>query len=391
MTAHPHGDHRDGHQHPHAPAPDPVPLHGHDHDGRHEHENHHQHEHQDHDHSEESHHHGTGLWGRVRGVVVPHSHDAGDAVDTELEASTLGTRTLISSFAILGATAVIQLVVVALSSSVALFGDSLHNLADSLTVVPLAVAFTLGRRPPNRRFTYGYGRAEDLAGVAVVVLMAGSSALAAYEAIDRLVHPHLMSRPGLVAAAALVGCAGNELVAHNRIRVGRRIGSAALVADGLHARTDGLTSLAVLLGAGGSALGARWADPVVGLVITVAILAVLRAAVRQVFARLMDAVDPALLTRVEEVIRATDGVLAVGQVRLRWIGHSLRAECDVAVDPHLGLVAAHRIADETEHRLLHQVRRLSAATVHADPLDPDPAVHHQGSAHHRAPAAPPPR
>jgi len=342
-----------------------------------------------HDHGRSDHGHGpdharrSGLWGRVTGLLAPHSHDAGDAVDTELEASQLGIRTLIISFAGLAVTAVLQLVVVLLSGSVALLGDTLHNFADALTAIPLAVAFTLGRRAATRRFTYGYGRAEDLAGLVVVLLIAASSALAAYEAIRRLLHPQDVHYLGLVAVASLIGFAGNELVAQYRIRIGRRIGSAALIADGLHARTDGLTSLAVLIGAGGVALGFRLADPIIGLVITLAILVVLRQAAREVFSRLMDVVDPALVDKVEAVIRATPGVLDVGQVRLRWIGHALRAECDVIVDERLSLVQAHRIAEETEHRLLHDVRRLTAAIVHADPRPSGDTTHHELSAHHR--------
>jgi cation diffusion facilitator family transporter len=185
-----------------------------------------------------------------------------------------------------------------------------------------------------------------------------------------------------VAAAALIGFAGNELVARYRIRVGRRIGSAALVADGLHARTDGFTSLAVLLGAGGVALGWQWADPVVGLAITVAILVVLRDAARQVYRRLMDAVDPALLDTVERELRATPGVLDVGTVRLRWIGHQLRAECEIAVDAQATVSAGHAVAVAAEHRLLHVVPRLYAALVHADPAGED-ADHHAELAHHR--------
>jgi len=338
-----------------------------------------------HSHDRDDHHHGDrkGPWATVIELFAPHSHDAGDAVDTELEASQLGIRTLIISFAGLAVTALLQLVVVLLSGSVALLGDTLHNFADALTAIPLAIAFTLGRRAATRRFTYGYGRAEDLAGLVVVLLITASSALAAYEAIRRLLHPQDVHYLGLVAAASLIGFAGNELVARYRIQVGRRIGSAALVADGLHARTDGLTSLAVLIGAGGVALGFRLADPIIGLVITVAILAVLRQAARQVFARLMDAVDPDLVAKVEAVVRATPGVLGVGQVRLRWIGHALRAECEVVVDERLSVVEAHRVADETEHRLLHDVRRLTAAIVHADPRATDESAHHEASAHHK--------
>jgi cation diffusion facilitator family transporter len=115
-----------------------------------------------------------------------------------------------------------------------------------------------------------------------------------------------------VAVAAVIGFVGNELVARYRIRVGRQIGSAALVADGLHARTDGFTSLAVLVGAAGVALGWKWADPVVGLLITLAIVLVLRDAAAEIFRRLMDAVDPHLVARVEETLRRTPGVLGLG-------------------------------------------------------------------------------
>ncbi len=249
----------------------------------------------------------------------------------------------------------------------ALLGDTLHNAADALTALPLGVAFVLGRRPPTRRYTYGFGRAEDLAGIVIVATIAASSALAAYAAITRLLHPRHVSDLIAVAAASLIGFAGNELAAVYRIRTGRKIGSAALVADGLHARTDGLTSLAVLLGAGDVAVGWNWADPVVGLLITVAILAVLRQAAREIYRRLMDAVDPALVDQAESTLRATPGVLEVGQVRLRWIGHQIRAECEVGVDPDITAVQAHQVTVSAEHDLLHAIPRLSGALVHADP------------------------
>lgn len=300
-----------------------------------------------------------------------------------MESSAEGMRALWISLAVLGATAVVQAAVVAVSGSVALLGDTLHNAADALTAVPLGIAFVLGRRPPTRRYTYGYGRAEDLAGIAIVAAIALSSAAAAYAAIQRLLHPHSVSDLWAVAAAALAGFAGNELVARYRIRVGRKIGSAALVADGLHARTDGFTSLAVLAGAGGVALGWRQADPVIGLIITVAILSVLRQAAREVYRRLMDAVDPALIDQAETTLRATAGVLDVGQVRMRWIGHQLRAECEVIVDPDATAVQAHQVAVDAEHALLHAIPRLAAALVHADPYPRDGTDHHAPLASHR--------
>ncbi|GAB3975227.1 cation diffusion facilitator family transporter [Actinoallomurus acanthiterrae] len=306
-----------------------------------------------------------------------------DKVDTAMETSREGMRTLWLSLGILGLTTVIQATVVALSGSVALLGDTIHNAADALTAVPLGIAFVLGRRAANRRYTYGYGRAEDLAGIAIVVTIAASSALAAYEAIDRLLNPRDIGHLWAVAIAALIGFIGNEWVARYRIRTGRRIGSAALIADGLHARTDGFTSLAVLLGAGGAALGWSAADPIVGLLITAAILLVLKDAAREVYRRLMDSVDPGLVESAETALTDIDGVRGVGQVRMRWIGHALRAEADIVVDPHLTVVEAHELAVAAEHALIHAVPRLTAATVHTDHTDHGEDPHHE-LAHHGA-------
>ena len=325
------------------------------------------------------HHHG-GLLARVRHAIGPHSHDHDRAVDSVLESSAEGLRALWISLAALAATALGQAAVVVLSGSVALLGDTLHNAADALTAVPLGLAFLLSRRRPTRRYTYGYGRAEDLAGLVIVAVIVLSSAAAAFAAAGRLLHPHPVTHLAAVAAAAALGFAGNELVARYRIRTGRRIGSAALVADGLHARTDGFTSLAVLAGAGGVAIGWRWADPVVGLLITVAILAVGWQAAREVGRRLMDSVDPALTEQAEATLRATPGVLAAGRVRLRWVGRALRAECEISVDPACSVVQAHDVAVRAEHALIHAIPRLAAASVHADPLDG--ADHHAVLADH---------
>jgi cation diffusion facilitator family transporter len=296
-----------------------------------------------------------------------HSHAHSHEGDEVLQSSAEAIRTLWISLAGLGATALGQTVVVVLSGSVALLGDALHNSADALTAVPLGPAFMLSRRRPNRRYTYGYGRAEDMAGLVIVAVIVLSSAVAAVAAVTRLLHPHPVTHLIAVAVAAALGFAGNELVARYRIRTGRRIGSATLVADGLHARTDGYTSLAVLIGAGGVAIGWRWADPVVGLVITAAILVVGGQAAREVGRRLMDSVDPALTEQAETTLRATPGVLDVGQLRLRWVGHTLRAECQISVDPNCSVVQAHDVAVGAEHGLIHAMPRLAAATVHADP------------------------
>ncbi len=313
----------------------------------------------------------------------PHSHDAADSVDQALETSSEGIRAVKIGLVGLGLTAALQVVVVAASGSVALLADTVHNLADALTAVPLWIAFAVGRRPASRRYTYGFGRAEDLAGIFIVAMITLSAVVAAYESVRRLLHPQPVSNVGWVLVAGLVGFAGNELVAVFRISVGRRIGSAALVADGLHARTDGLTSLAVVVGALGVMLGVPRADPVVGLLITVAILGVLRSAVRDIYRRLMDAVDPELVDSAEATLRAVPRVLDVEDLRLRWIGHRIRAETGLVVDCSLGLVEAHAIAEEAHHRLLHDVPRLSDVTIHISPCSHPDADHHALTAHHR--------
>lgn len=356
------------------------PVHGHDPAHGHGH---------DHDHGHQS--DGAGAAhhpepGRIRALVGrpfrPHSHDPSALIDGPLSASAEGTRALKVSVAGLTLTAMLQLGVFAISGSVALLSDTIHNFADALTAVPLGIAFMLGRRAATTRYTYGYGRAEDLAGIFIVTVIAVSSAVAGWAAIERLMHPYSVRNVGWVVAAGLVGFAGNELVAVYRIRVGREIGSAALVADGLHARTDGLTSLAVVAGALGVAVGWQLADPIVGLVITVAIIVVLRAAGRDIYRRLMDSVDPHLVDDVIRVITSVPGVEGVEAVRIRWVGHELRAEVEIVSDGESTLAEAHAIAEEGHHRLLHDIHRLAQATIHMSPNGHDGQDHHRATAHH---------
>ncbi len=314
----------------------------------------------------------------IKEIFAPHSHDAADSVDDTLESTAAGIRTVKISLLVLGLTALIQIVIVVMSGSVALAADTIHNFADALTAVPLWIAFALGAKPATRRYTYGFGRVEDLAGSFVVAMITMSAIIAGYEAIARLIHPQQIEHVGWVALAGLVGFIGNEWVALYRIRVGHRIGSAALIADGLHARTDGFTSLAVLCSAGGVALGFPLADPIVGLLITAAILAVLRTAARDVFRRLLDGVDPAMVDAAEQALAARPGVQAVRSVRMRWIGHRLHADAELDVDPALDLAQAHRIAHDAEHELTHTVPKLSTALIHAYPAEHGSSIPDRG-------------
>ena len=334
-------------------------------------------EHHEHDHEHE-HDHGV-----LRSLFTRHRHDSGASIDSALESSERGIRALWISLVGLGTTAVLQLVVALLSGSVALLNDTFHNFADAFTALPLWLAFSLGRRRPTDRYPFGYGRAEDLAGGAVVAMIALSAVVAAWEAVDRLLHPTGVRYLGAVIVASLVGFAGNEAVAQYRIRIGREIGSAALVADGLHARTDGLSSLGVLAGALGVAAGFERADAIAGLLIAALILSVLRQAAGDVVARLMDAVDPALTAKARGVLAGVSGVEGIGELRIRWIGHRLHAEAEITVDGDLALSAAHRIAEDARHRLLHEIPRLTSAIIHADPCGHDGVDPHADLDHHR--------
>lgn len=298
---------------------------------------------------------------------LSHSHDHTASVDDALRDSSAGIRAVKISLLVLGITAVAQLAIVAVSGSVALLADTVHNFSDAMTAVPLWIAFSVSRRAATRRYTYGFGRVEDLAGLFVVMVIAISAVVAAVEAVRRLVHPAPLTHLGWVAAAGVVGFLGNEVVALYRIRVGNRIGSAALRADGMHARTDGLTSLAVVAGAVGAALGFPAADPIAGLLIAGAICVVLIFAARDVFGRLLDRVDPELVDSAVAVLAARPGVRSVRRVRMRWSGHQLEADAELDVDPALSLAEAHTLAHSAEHELAHAIPKLSSVIVHAYP------------------------
>lgn len=348
-------------------SPGTLPgQHGHSHDHSHDHG--HQHEH-DHDHGHDGHapdghghKHHSGFKGWLFELFVPHTHDSADSIDDAMESSIQGIRALKISLFILLATTILQFVVVAISGSVALLADTIHNFSDALTAVPLWIAFVLGRRAANRRYTFGYGRAEDLAGLFIVVVVALSAVLAAWQSIDRLINPQPLQHLGWVLAAGVIGFIGNEAVAMYRIRIGRKIGSAALVADGVHARTDGFTSLAVVLGAGGAMLGFPLADPIVGLLISAAIMVLLFGTVRSIGRRLMDGIEPDLLGLAEEAFDAVPGILATERIQLRWVGHRLHCTAMVVVgDAALSKVEA--VIEEARLLLVRALPKLDDVLI----------------------------
>ena len=316
---------------------------------------------------EDSHNHG--------GAPAGHGHTHG-AVDPAVLSSAKGIwATKVSLIALL-ATALVQTGVVVLTGSVALLADTVHNFGDAATAIPLWIAFSLSRRQPTQRFSYGYGRAEDLAGLLIVLVILASGVYAAYESITRLSNPPTIGFLWAVAVAGLIGFLGNEAVALFRIKIGREIGSAALIADGYHARVDGLTSLAVLLGALGVWLGYPLADPIVGLVISAAILRIVVSSAQPVFSRLLDGVEPGVVEEVRQVTAEAGGVDAVSEVRVRWIGHRMLAEVNISVESGITVQEGHDIAQDVQHRLLHRLRYLSNATIHVDPIEISGEVHH---------------
>ncbi len=315
-----------------------------------------------------------------------HGHDQGHGhthgtVDPVLLSTAEGISAVKWSLVLLAITAAIQIVVVVLTGSVALLADTVHNVGDALTAVPLWIAFSFARRPPTKRYTYGFGRVEDLAGIAVVLTILFSALFAGYESVLRILHPETITHLGAVAAAALVGFLGNEVVAQVRIRTGRRIASVALVADGHHARIDGFTSLAVLAGAVGVWLGFRLADPLVGLAISLAIFRIVWLSAKSVFGRAIDGVDPEVVDDIRHAVNHTPGVVEVTETRVRWLGHRMHAEVNVAVAASLSVEDGHAIAVEVRHQLLHHLEYLSDATVHVDPENASGQAHHHIAEH----------
>jgi cation diffusion facilitator family transporter len=324
--------------------------------------------------------------GHLHDEAGGHGHTHG-VVDASLATTERGVWALKWSFVILAATSAFQLVIVFLSGSVALLADTIHNIGDAATAIPLWIAFVLARRKPSKTFTYGLGRAEDFAGIVIVLIILFSAIVAANEAIGRLINPQPVTALGWVFLAGIIGFLGNEAVAVFRIRVGRQINSAALIADGYHARTDGLTSLAVVLGAVGVWLGFPLADPIVGLLITIAIFGIVWQSARSVLTRAMDGIEPGVADEIRHAAEHVTGIAKVVDVKARWLGHQLHADVQVEIDDKVPVREANRIVDALRQEMRAHLPSLRRVSVTLGPADYDAAQDddHGAHGHHHAP------
>jgi cation diffusion facilitator family transporter len=314
-----------------------------------------------------------------------HKHDHGDlAQDKALKDNKLGMRTIYIAVALLGLTTIFQIIVFLISGSVALLGDTVHNFGDAINSIPLLFAFWLASRVATKRYTYGYGRAEDLAGVLIVLSIGFSAFYILWESVNRLFNPVPLGNLGWVAAAAIIGFAGNELAAIIQIRTGKKIGSDAMIANGLHARTDGLTSLAVLVAAIGAFLGYPIVDAIIGILMGIVILFITRDAARSMWYRLMDAVDPLIVERAATDIKEHPEVKGIQRLQMRWIGHRLQAEAVIAIDADLNATECNNISEHISHHLYHDIPNLAETTIAVVPWSPDGKAFYCETSHHRS-------
>jgi cation diffusion facilitator family transporter len=306
------------------------------------------------------------------------------AGDKAIADNKLGIRTIYLAMALLGLTTIFQIGIYLISGSVALLGDTVHNLGDAVNSIPLLFAFWLASRVANKRYTYGYGRAEDLAGVLIVLSIGFSAFYILWESVNRLFNPVPLDNVGWVAAAAVIGFAGNELAAIIQIRTGRKIGSDAMIANGLHARTDGLTSLAVLVAAVGAFLGYLVVDAIVGILMGIVILFITKDAAKSMWYRLMDAVDPIIVERAEEVLKKHPDVKGVKRLQMRWVGHRLHAEAVISLDADLNAAECSSISEHLSHHLYHDIPNLAEATIAFVPWSAGGKTFYCETSHHRS-------
>ena len=275
-------------------------------------------------------------------------------------------RAVVVSAIFLGIAALAEITASILSGSASVLADGLHNAGDVLTSFILLFTFALVRRPATRRFSSGYGRFEDVATLLIVVVIIITAAIAAAESVYKLIHPTVYSNIALSLGAAVVGVVANLGVSEYKVRVGRGIGSESLEADGIHSRIDALVSAGAFAGIGLAGLGFAIADPILGMLITVAIIFALAGTVKQLYYRMMDAVDPTIVDELTSSAKSVPGVLAVHDVRVRWVGRELVANMHVDMDPKSTLETAHAIAMRVEDAICQEVPA-ARLEIHMDP------------------------
>jgi cation diffusion facilitator family transporter len=344
-------------------------LQGHQDESLHEHGTH------AHDHEEHDHHHGHSGHDEEG-----HGHEHGK-IDADLYGNSAGLRAVRISTVGMFIVAAIQFTIAWIGGSAGLFADALHNFGDVFTTIALWIAFVISNRAANQRYTYGYYRSEDLAGIFIVLVIIASATASAVESMQKLASGNIPTQIYLSMAAALVGVAGNELLAQYKISVGKRINSVSLIADGHHSRIDGLTSLAAFIGLVGAKLGFPKADPIAGIVITIVIVTVVFSTSRSVLQRLLDAVDPHIVPLIITIASTVPGVEKVTDVRARWVGHTLHVIMTIEVDAELTLSKAHAIAEKVRHQLFHEIKGISEVLIHTDPSSAS-GDYHQELAHH---------
>jgi cation diffusion facilitator family transporter len=261
---------------------------------------------------------------------------------------------VVSSLGLL-VTSGLELLAVFFSGSVALLSDALHNLGDVFTTVGVYVGFRFSRRRPTAKFPYGYGRAEDVAGLVVVAAIWASAGLAAVESYDKLVSARGTSHLGVGMIAAVIGVVGNQWVARYKLKVGREIKSAPLIVDARHSWLDAVSSAGALLGLVGVAGGFRQADPIAGFAISLFIVRIGLEATRDVVVRLMDAQDEELADAARAAAREVVGPGGVGDVRVRWLGRQVEVRLVVRLPGNLALADVGRTTRTLTATVQHRV------------------------------------
>jgi len=314
-----------------------------------------------------------------------HTHEHGNlAHDSALKENELGIRTIYIVIALLGLTTVFQIGIYLMSGSVALLGDTVHNFGDAIISIPLLFAFWLANKRANKRYTYGYGRAEDLAGLFIVLAISISAFYILWESLHRLFNPVPLDNLELVAAAAIVGFAGNVLAAMIQIRTGKKMKSDALIANGTHSQTDGLTSLAILVAVMGAWFGYPIIDAIIGIVMGIIILFIAKDSAKSMWYKLMDAVDPTIVKKAERIVNEHPDVKDVQRLQMRWIGHHLQVEAVLSLNADLNTAQCNSVSEHISHHLYHDIPNLSETTIAVIPWSTDGKTFHCEASHHRS-------